>query len=375
MTQLRRLTVIDQAEAALIELIRQGRWKGRLPGYQVLADVVGVSVPTVGRAVARLVQAGILMSRGQRKAFEISEAGLSSAPKVPAVTSIAPVLAPKKGRYLLILGPASLDMLDSWTRGFVADAIRQLSREGWGCDYEALDYLEAGSTSRKWNKLLERHPASHLAVIKGNPVIAKWGMSKGLKVLLIGGIVGNTGVMRLGYNTGEIASEAARRGAELGHRRILMPLFEVPPKATTTIPGAIAPHLGLTPEEVLRKGMVFQLGSTDPQRRLRALDHHFRSVQPTLIVTLFWKDYLQVMGYLHSRGLRVPEDVSVIAFGHDPLLPYVIPTPSYFNLRSEPVLRQVHIWLRGRKPDKSALAKALVGSFVKGETLGPARKG
>lgn len=368
MTRLRRLTVIDQAEASLLELLRQGRWQGRLPGYQVLSDVIGVSVPTIARAASRLVQAGILISRGQRRAFDISEAALKSASRSPALASSGQ--GARRGRYMLIVGPSSLEQLDSWSRRFVTDAIRQLAREGWGCDYEELDFLGAERMSAKWDRLLERHPASHLAVIKGNPVIAEWGKSRGLKVLLLGGSVGNTGVSRLGYNIWEVVSEAARRAAELGHRRMMVPLFEVPPKAKTNLPAALAPHVGLSPEEVLGQGMVFHLGTTDPAKRLRALDQHFRKVRPTFIFTLFWKDYLQVTGYLHSRGLRVPQDVSVVACGHDPQMSYVIPAPSYFDLRIEPVLRQVHVWLRGRKPDEAAPSKAIPGSFVKGETLG-----
>lgn len=372
MTRLRRLTVIDQAESALLDLLRQGRWKGRLPGYQVLADVIGVSVPTVARAASRLVQSGILISRGQRKAFEISEAALKTAPRGPSVAAPAPAMAARRGRYLLILGPVEFDQMDSWSRRFLTDAVLQLAREGWGCDYEALDFIGAERPSAKWDNLLARHPASHLAVIKGNPVVAEWGMARGLKVLLLGGSVGNTGVSRLGYNIWEAASEAARRAAELGHRRMMVPLFEVPPKAKTNLPAALAPHVGLSPEEVLRQGMVFHLGTTDPSRRMRALDQHFRRVQPTFIFTVFWKDYLQVTGYLQRRGLCIPQDVSVVACGHDPLMPYVVPTPSYFDLRVEPVLRQVNVWLRGRKPDENAPSKAIPGSFVKGETLGEA---
>ena len=211
MTRLRRLTVIDQAEATLLELLRQGRWKGRLPGYQILSDVIGVSVPTIARAASRLVQAGVLISRGQRRAFDISETALKSAPRAPAAPSSGQ--GARRGRYLLILGPTGLDQLDSWSRRFVTDAIRQLAREGWGCDYEELDFLGAERVSAKWDRILERHPASHLAVLKGNPVIAEWGKSRGLKVLLLGGSVGNTGVSRLGYNIWEVASEAARRAA------------------------------------------------------------------------------------------------------------------------------------------------------------------
>ena len=376
MTQLRRLTVIDQAELALAELLRQGRWVGRLPGYQVLADVLGVSVPTVGRAVSRLVQSGILISRGQRKAFDISPSALTQPARgTPSYATSAPALGPRKGKYLLILGPATMDMLDSWSRRFVTDCIRQLTREGWGCDFESLDYLGAERASAKWDKLLERHPASHVAILKGNVAIAEWAKRRGLKVLLLGGTVGNTGVSRLGYNIWEVVGEAVRRAAELGHRRVLVPLFEVPPKAKTNLPAAIAPHLGLTPEQVLERGMVFHLGSDDPARRLRALEQAVRRVQPTFIFCIFWKDYLQVTTYLHSIGRRIPHDVSVVACGLDAQMPYVIPTPSYFELRIEPVMRQVHVWLRGRKPDENAPSKAIPGSFVKGATLAAAPKG
>lgn len=369
MTKLRRLTVIDQAEAALLDLLRQGRWKDRLPGFQVLADVVGVSVPTVGRAVRRLVQSGYLVSRGQRRSFGITNLAQDAKARPAAIRPV------KRRRYLLILMPSTMDILDSWSRRFITETIRQLTREGWSCDFEALDYTGAERASKRWDKLLERHPATHLVVIKGNPVIAQWAKSKGLEVLFLGGLVGRTGVSRLGHNIWEVVSEAARRAAELGHRRMMVPLFEVPPRARTDIPAALAPHVGLSPEAVLAKGMVFHLGSQEPARRLRAFDQHFRQVQPTFILALFWRDYLQITGYLHVRGLRVPEDVSVVVCGSDPQMPYAIPKPTCYDLRIEPVLRQLHVWLRGRKPDEAAPSRSIPGSFVKGETLGPARRG
>lgn len=372
MTKLRRLTVIDQAEIALSELLRQGRWKGRLPGYQVLADVLGVSVPTVGRAVSRLVQSGILVSRGQRKAFDISPSALGQPPRaIQPMVGMAPGAGIRKGKFLLILGPTELDRIDSWSRRFVTDCIRQLTREGWGCDFESLDYLGAERASTKWGKLLERHPATHLIVLRGNVAIAEWAMARGLKVLLLGGTVGNTGVSRLGYNIWEVAAEAVRRASELGHRRVLVPLLDVPPKVRTNLPAAVAPHLGMTPQQVLDSGMVFQLGSDDPARRLRALELQFRRVRPTFVFCVFWKDYLQVTTYLQSLGTKIPGDMSVVACGLDDQMPYVVPTPSFFDLRIEPVMRQVHVWLRGRKPDEQAPSRAIPGSFVKGATLAP----
>jgi DNA-binding LacI/PurR family transcriptional regulator len=371
MSRLRRLTVIDQAEIELRELIRQGRWKGRLPGYQVLADVLGVSVPTIGRAVSRLVQSGILVSRGQRKAFDIAPgaAAMAAAPAAARAPSRAGQAPP--GNYLLVLGPVAMDQLDSWSRQFVTDAIRQLAREGWRCDYEPLDYLGAERPSLRWDRLLERHPATHLVVFRGNPVIADWALARGLKVLFIGGSVRNTGVSRLGYNIWEVAAEAVRRAVEMGHRRVLLPLFDVPPKAKTNLPAAIGPHLGLTPEQVLERGMVMLLGCDDPARRLRALGQQFKRVQPTFILCVFFRDYLQVTTYLRSVGVGIPEDVSVAVCGRDALMPYLVPSPTHYDLRIEPVMRQIHIWLRGRKPDEEAPSKAIPGSFVKGATLAP----
>ena len=71
MNPIERTSLVDRTASALLAGLRAGQWTGLLPGVRVLCAALGVSPPTLQAATARLVEQGVLVSRGSRRKLEI----------------------------------------------------------------------------------------------------------------------------------------------------------------------------------------------------------------------------------------------------------------------------------------------------------------
>ena len=67
MTKVTRISLAEMTVEVLLEGLKAGRWRSKLPGQHRLAKELGVSRQTVGTALARLVNAGVISSSGPRK--------------------------------------------------------------------------------------------------------------------------------------------------------------------------------------------------------------------------------------------------------------------------------------------------------------------
>jgi DNA-binding LacI/PurR family transcriptional regulator len=52
---------------------------------------------------------------------------------------------------------------------------------------------------------------------------------------------------------------------------------------------------------------------------------------PTALILVSWYEYLGAYGWLASRGLRVPQDVSLISLVGDATAPWMVPRPAHFE--------------------------------------------
>jgi DNA-binding LacI/PurR family transcriptional regulator len=80
------------------------------------------------------------------------------------------------------------------------------------------------------------------------------------------------------------------------------------------------------------------------------------------------------MQFLMNRGLRVPQDVSLVCTDGSPIFEWGKPTVAHWDTR--PVVRRIVRWAatvsRGEKDLRQTLTKA---EFFEGGTIGPATGG
>jgi DNA-binding LacI/PurR family transcriptional regulator len=105
---------------------------------------------------------------------------------------------------------------------------------------------------------------------------------------------------------------------------------------------------------------------------LQSLLHSlFRVTPPTALVVMRPAWATGVLSFLASRGLRVPQQVSVVGYGLEALNPWHVPALAYLRADDMPVVRRTLRWVR-------QVARGVVtprryeypGVFVDGPSIG-----
>ena len=363
MTRLRRITVIDQAEQDIESRVRAGEWPRRLPGFKALADLVGVSVPTIGLAVSRLAARGILVSQGPRRPFVV-------APNLAKSPAAKPKL---QSRYLTIVSRRPIAEMDNWTRNLVLELMRSLTREGWRCDLEEVDYASGRNISRSLDGLRHRHPASHLLFFGGTPAISDWAVAQpGLSTAFLGGKSNHVEVRTMGISITTIYNYVLELLAKQGHRRTMVALWDMHPAVAAVVARLHATHCNLSPEALPGSGLFFNSSEKRPAARKEQFLKAFRKAKPTAIVVDGLFEHILVHGTLLELGLKVPADISMVTLSSEDELHQLTPLPTHFKVERKFMLREIHAWIRGRPTDTIAAARRAIANWVQGETIAPA---
>ena len=168
-------------------------------------------------------------------------------------------------------------------------------------------------------------------------------------------------------------STATRRLLDLGHRRISM-LCRWPRRI---------PEPGKSERAFLKQLMEagievskFHLPDWDESKEgfLTMLNSLFGTTPPTALIVdeafLFNATYYA----LSQRGLRIPEDVSLICTDSDPVFAWCQPSVAHMDWDYRPTIRRTVRWVNnvghGKNDRRQTNTKA---EFVEGGTIGPAK--
>ncbi|MFT5881755.1 MAG: DNA-binding LacI/PurR family transcriptional regulator [Crocinitomicaceae bacterium] len=106
----------------------------------------------------------------------------------------------------------------------------------------------------------------------------------------------------------------------------------------------------------------------------QALDALFTSMPPTALIPDEAPLLIAAQQFLANRGLRAPEDVSLICTDNDPHFSWCTPAIAHIDWDSRPVIRRVVNWAdnisRGKKDIRQSFTSA---EFIEGGTIGPAK--
>ncbi|MCX6879938.1 MAG: substrate-binding domain-containing protein, partial [Verrucomicrobia bacterium] len=84
--------------------------------------------------------------------------------------------------------------------------------------------------------------------------------------------------------------------------------------------------------------------------------------------------FFAAMQFLMNRGLRVPQDVSLLCSGGSPIFEWSEPTVTHIRWDTRPSIRRILRWTAnvslGRQDLRQTLTRA---EFVPGGTIGPAQ--
>lgn len=369
MNSFRRLSSIDQAEAAIEQALAEGRWQETLPSYQNLAKMLDLSTPTAAKAVTRLVERGLLISPGPRQRFRIARKRMGTARSRGTADAIR-----KPRRHLLILSPNKPEEWDMGQRQVVLETLQQAIADGWECSQETVDFMRAGTIPKRWDNLLIHHHATHLFAIQGTRQLAQWARSKGLKVAFVGGhTLKPAEGTSLGIHLSDQLGHCVRHLQALGHRRILLPYWGDVTGFAAFAAKVLGENLRLDPARLIEEGCVFGVPHTTPDEHRDRRSRHLRKLGPTAVITVDWHDYLVATQCAAAAGLRIPKDLSLAVLIPSPDTEWALPRPAHYRIQQSFFIDGIRDWRLGKPVTHEAMTRAVVAAWNPGETIAPAR--
>jgi LacI family transcriptional regulator len=359
---IRRRSASEQAAAHLIEELARGRWRGVMPGVNRLAGDLGVSRETVRGALGLLAERGVLEKAGEGRPRRIVAAGL---PEQGLVKSM---------RVAVLLREGLDEEVNSAFLRLVLRVRHRLEQAGHVCVFPPKTMLELENNPARIIRMVQRTVADAWLIAAGSLEVLEWFARQPVPTLALGGRIRGLPIAGASRNPLPAFRELFGKLIDMGHRRITL---LSPPERRLPSPSAI--ERGFE-EEMAVRGVPFgDFNVPDwkptPDGLATLLRELFRVTPPTAIQAHSSEVAVGVLSFLHRRGLRVPEDVSVICESLGTAMAWHRPALAHFTTDYEAVLGRVVRWVEGvakGRVDKRQVATGAV--FCPGESIAPPKK-
>lgn len=371
MTRLRVLTVIDQTEQDLLRRIQRGEWKEHLPPFKQLAPLLGISVPTLGRAIKRLTRRGVLISLGPRRPFKIAAEALAEAPGKSAPADYPPVA---KGRLLLVL-PRSLDYFYGWPAALFLELSLTMVREGWHFDIALVDPSKPPVALRALDRLVARHKPTHVLLANTPLAYCEWARrTTAPSVAFLGGEPEAAGeVPIIGANAELPARMILEKFRALGHRKVLLALGNMQARTVERFVKAHKDVFGGDRGQMEADHLLFAVNA--PLASLeekQVIKDALRRSGATAVLSTGVARYFLLLEAARELDLQIPRDLSIALMSQDTVFKDLPLIPAHVKAPPQLFIREVHVWLRSRRPDTYALASRLMRHWEPGDTMAKA---
>jgi DNA-binding LacI/PurR family transcriptional regulator len=358
MKTVRRRSLAEVTADFVREGLETGRWNGRMPGVLKLAGLCGVSRQTMRAAMRILEVEGVIASAGVGRRRTVTGRSAVSASRTLRIG-------------VLLREPLATEDPDQQT--LFLELRRAIETAGHECQIAARSQNELGDNLGRIQRHMDEIRVDGWVVHAGSRELLEWGIASGVPMLALGGHARSLPMASTGADSIEAYRAAVRHLVGLGHHRIVL----------------LAPHQFRHPEEMqVLKEYKAELEAQGiapssyhvpdweetPEGLERELTSLFRITPPTALVVLKTKWAVGVLSFLARRRLRVPEDVSLVSWGHNSELAWHRPAMAHFASDQELMVRRILRWIRGLakgRPDHEFQPIPL--TFVAAGTTGPAK--
>jgi len=351
MPLIRVLSAVEQVANYLRDELMRGQWSGHLPGVDRLAPELGVSRKTLEAALRLLESEGVLMRNGPRRRRSIEP---REAQPLPAL------------RVALLLSEAADRQLD-----YVVDLQHELARIGHTTKFAPGTMKDFGMNVKGVERMVAKTPADAWIVAGGPREILQWFHGRSLPVCALFGRRSGLPIAGVGPDKPPAYALATRSLIELGHRRIVliarrMRRLPEPGASERAFLEELAAH-------GIPRGPYHLPDWEDHIDGFHAgLETLFQVTPPTALIIQEAVLFAAAQQFLARRGLRVPEDVSLICTDADPTFAWCKPTVAYIGWNSRPVVRRIVRWAANLSSRKTDVRQVLTpAEFVPGGTIGP----
>lgn len=355
MARFRILSSAEQLAAHLRGELAAGAWRGAMPGVAALAVELAVNHKTVDAALTLLEREGLLTGQGPRRPRRILDS---------AVT-----LAGSSLRIAFLLHHP-----DDRREDYLVDARHRLIELGHHSFFARQTLVELGMNVEKVASFVARTAADAWVLQSAPRQVLEWFAVGSQPCFAMFGFFRRMPIAGSGPDKTPAYVDVAERLLGLGHRRIVL---LARPQRRHPRPGHPERHflraLGRAGMEV--GDYHFPYWDETREGFRRCLESLFMGgAPPTALLVQEPVLFSAVQQFLAARGIRVPQDVSLVCDDPDPAFAWQVPTVAHIDWRAAPCVRRLVRWAEntacGKDDRRHALAKAW---FVPGGTVGPVR--
>jgi DNA-binding LacI/PurR family transcriptional regulator len=355
MKTFRLVCAAEQVAAHLREEVLGGGLSHRMPGIHQLAAELGANHKTVATAVRMLEKERLLVPQGTGRSRKIE---------------IPRGFKPPMLRVGILPGDAL-----GRSAGYMIDLQHELIEAGHTVSFTPKTLSDLKMEVRRVAAMVKRNPADAWIVVAGSREVLEWFMTKNIPVLALFGRRRKLPIASTGPDKVPALRAATKTLIGLGHRRIVLLTrsvrrLPVPGAVEQAFLDALAAH-GITPGPYHLPD--WEESSDGFHARLESL---FKVSLPTAMIVDEVPFFLAVQQFLAGRGLRVPENVSLVCTDASPDFAWYRPSVAHIRWDSRPVVRRVVRWAANVSGGRQDLRQTLTpAEFVPGGTVGPAGAG
>lgn len=365
MNKVRRVSILDQTAEHLRKGLRNGRWRGELPGVLRLAEECAVSKGAIRGALQLLEKEGLVSAGragGRRTAL--------------AMGGVPPARGARgKARMLRIMVLTNVPLAEESTglNHLLRDIQRHLVASGHTVDFAAKTQTDLHCAPSRLARFLAATPADAWIVPAAPRPVLEFFAAQPIPAIAIGGRSLGLAIASAGVDGTPALCAATRRLIELGHRRLVLICgrgWRQPAggRSIVAYTAELARH-GITADD-------YHMPDFEPTAAgLHALFTSLFRVTPPTALILESADYaIAALSFLSQHELTVPRDVSLVCLYPDAPLQWCHPSVARLRHDDNLVARRVIRWCRavsrGQADRESVLFPA---EFDEGGTIGPVR--
>ncbi len=260
--------------------------------------------------------------------------------------------------------------------GHKVELLHLLNKAGHNASFAHRNLLELGMNPSRVARLVNQTEADAWVVSAGSLEVLEWFSTQAVSAFALFGRLQGLPIAGIKPDKAPAFTAATRQLVGLGHRRIILLARR---ERRLPVPGRCE---GAFLEELeahgIRTSLPYNLPDWEESSEgfHRILDSLFRATPPTALIIEEASLFFAAQQFLLHRGLRVPEDVSLVCTDGDPHFSWCKPSIAHIHWDSAPVVRRIVRWAanmsRGNDDRRQTYTKA---EFIEGGTMGPAPKG
>ncbi len=340
--------IAEQLHGDIVAGIRSGM----MPGAHRLGGELGVNHKTAESALRLLERDGLLVNRGPRRGRFID---------------VAAEDVVQQGLRIAVL------QMEPRDRGsdYMIEIMHQLEESGHVPYYAEKTLVELGMDAGRVARFIRRAGADAWVVVAGSREVLQAVTEHDVPSFALFGRRDNLPIAAAGPDKSPPFAAATRHLIKMGHRRITFIIRRHQQRPEPT-PSVRAYLNELTVHGIHVGDYNLPQWDESKQGYQEILETLFRLTPPTAILTDESYQCVAALQFLARRGLRVPEDVSLISSDYDPTFAWCEPSIAHIRWDYRPVVRRIVRWAahisQGKEDFRQTLTKA---EFVAGGTVAP----